>query len=384
MHFSFSAPRILFGPGCRSQVAQQALLLGRRCLLVTGGDSVRHSWLRQALEDALDVVHVVAISSEPEVEHVQSLAVTARTGGCDLVVAIGGGSVLDSGKALAALITNVRDVFDYLEVVGQGKALEHRPVPVIAIPTTAGTGAEVTSNAVLLSSAHHVKVSLRGAGMMPVLAVIDPELTFSLPPAQTAATGMDALTQLVEAFVSHAANPLTDPLCRDGLLRVGRSLRHAFHQGGDVSARTDMVLASMFSGLALANAKLGAVHGFAAPLGAVLKAPHGAICAALLPYVMESNINALHDVNPDHPTLKRYDEIARLLTADPAATAADCVGYVLELCADLRIPALSAMGLRQDMLDDLAQKAKQASSMQGNPVELGHQTLVRILEKAMR
>ena len=382
MVYSFSSPKIVFGPGCRLQVGQHAASLGHRCLLVTGSDPGRHEWLRQSLGMVMDELHVVTISTEPEALQVESLAATARTRQCNLVVAIGGGSVLDSGKALAALIANSGAGFEYLEVVGQARPLERDSVPMIALPTTSGTGAEVTANAVLLSKEHGVKVSLRSPSMMPTLAVVDPELTISLPPAQTAATGMDAVTQLVEAFVSHAASPLTDPLCRDGLVRSARSLRRAFRDGRDLDARIDMSLAGMFSGMALANAKLGAVHGFAAPLGAELNASHGAICARLLPFVMDANIAALRKSAPGHPVQERYAEVARLLTASPAATIEDGVRYVHELCEDLAISSLSAMGLKPDMVDELARKASLSSSMRGNPVVLEHQTLVRILERA--
>ena len=196
---------------------------------------------------------------------------------------------------MAALLTNEGDLSDYLEVVGKGRPLQNPAAPCIAVPTTAGTGAEVTYNAVLGVPDQHVKVSMRSPLMLPRWAIVDPLLTHSMPPELTASTGLDALTQLIEAFVSNKANPLTDGVCREGLQRAGRSLRRAFEDGSDAEAREDMSLASLFSGMALANAKLGAVHGFAGPLGGMTDAPHGVICGKLLPYVMQANVRALQD-----------------------------------------------------------------------------------------
>ena len=221
--------------------------------------------------------------SEPTIAQALQGAQLATDQHCQLVIAIGGGSVLDAGKAIAALSTNRADPLEYLEVIGAGKPLLAPPLPLIAIPTTAGTGAEVTRNAVLMSEPHRTKVSLRSPLMLPRLAVIDPELTFGLPAAITASTGLDALTQLIEAFVSTRSNPMTDALCRDGIQRACAIVTTSLSEcGDDAAAREDMALAALFSGLALANAGLGAVHGFAAPLGGIFRAPHGAICAALV------------------------------------------------------------------------------------------------------
>ena len=233
---------------------------------------------------------------------------------CDLIIGLGGGSAIDTGKAIAALLTNAGDPLDYLEVIGRGQALTDAPAPFIAIPTTAGTGAEVTRNAVLASPEHRVKVSLRSPLMLPRVALVDPELTYGLPPAITASTGLDALTQLIEPFVSIRANPLTDAICRDGMRRAARSLRRAYEEGTMLPpARTWP--ASLFGGLALANAGLGAVHGFAGPLGGLFPAPHGVICARLLPLIVEANVRALQERKPNTSVLQRYAEVARL-TAD--------------------------------------------------------------------
>ena len=381
MIYSFSTARVVFGIGASVGVAAHAARMGRRCLLVTGSRPGRCDWLLEDLRSVMDDVRCVALKGEPETAFISAQAEAARQAGSDVVVAIGGGSVIDAGKALAALAANGGDVFTYLEVVGQGRPLEHEPLPMVAVPTTAGTGAEVTANAVLLSPAHGVKASLRAPGLIPSLAVVDPELAVSLPPRQTCASGMDALTQLMECFVSHAASPLTDPLCRDGMTRAGRSLSRAVTHGADLEARSDMALASLFSGMALANARLGAVHGFAAPLGGMLGAAHGEICAALLPHVMEANVRVLRRVAPDHPALVRYGEVGRLLTGRPEAEAG--LEFVRALCFDLGVRGLAELGLTEDLMDEVSEKAARASSMHGNPVVLDHDELVGILRRAM-
>ena len=252
---------------------------------------------------------------------VNRAAETALSAGCDLVISIGGGSVIDCGKATAALIPNEGDALDYLEVIGKGQKLQVAPLPFIALPTTAGTGAEVTKNAVLASYEHRVKVSLRDNRMLADIALVDPLLTHSMPPSVTASTGMDALAQVLEPYVSCQANPLTDALCVEGLRRAGRSLRRVYAEPDNAAARTDMALTSLLGGLALANAKLGAVHGFAGVLGGMYNAPHGAICATLLPPVIRANIKALAERQPDNPTLRRYEYAAQFILFDRAASA---------------------------------------------------------------
>jgi alcohol dehydrogenase class IV len=280
-------------------------------------------------------------------------------------------------------MTNEGDPLDYLEVIGKGQPLRQPPTPYIAIPTTAGTGAEVTRNAVLASPEHRVKVSLRSPWMLPRLALVDPELTHSMPPAITATTGMDALTQCIEPYLSVQANPLTDALCREGIQRAARSLRRAYEQGDDPAAREDMALASLFGGLALANAKLGAVHGFAGPLGGMFDAPHGAICARLLSFVMEANLKALRQREPDSPILPRFDEVARLLTGHPEATADDGVKWLHDLSAALHIPPLADYGVTTADFEALIEKAGRSSSMKGNPIPLTPDELRAILAQAV-
>jgi alcohol dehydrogenase class IV len=299
------------------------------------------------------------------------------------VVAIGGGSALDAGKALAALLTNTGDPLDYLEVVGRGQPLERTPAPSIAVPTTAGTGSEVTRNAVLASPEHRVKASLRSASMLPRLAVVDPELTLELPAAVTASTGLDALTQLIEPYVSTRANPMTDLYCVEGMRCAAVALPRVHANGRDRDARRDMAWASLLGGLALANAGLGAVHGFAAPIGGMFRAPHGAVCAAVLPHAMEINVRALRERDPASAALRRYGEVARLLTGNPQATAEEGVRWTAEICRRLEIPPLRTYGVRQEDVAALVEKAAKASSMKSNPIILTTEELGEIIAPAV-
>ncbi len=384
MRFEFAtAARILFGPGTLSQAGPAAREMGRRALVTLGLDQAQAVPLLTAL-DAAGVSYVtLSVSGEPTVALARAGTELARTEGCDLAIGFGGGSAMDAAKAIAALAANGGDPLDYLEVIGRGQALSRPALPCIAIPTTAGTGAEVTRNAVLASPEHGVKVSLRSATMLPRLALVDPELTYGLPPAVTASTGLDALTQLIEPFTSSKANPLTDALCREGLLRVARALRRAHRCGDDAPAREDMALASLFGGLALANAGLGAVHGFAGPVGGMFPAPHGAVCAAFLPHVMAINVRALAERRPDDPLLHRYDEAARILTGSPTATAAEGVRWVSALCTDLETPRLAAYGITRAHFADLVAKTAAASSTKANPIALTAAELEEILTLAL-
>ena len=382
MNFEFAtATRIIFGAGKMREVGGLAAEMGSRALVVTGSAAERAA----ALLDTLRLPYTLfQVTGEPSIEVAQAGVDLARVEGCDLVIAFGGGSVIDTAKAVAALATNPGDPLDYLEVIGKGQPLTVAPLPVIAIPTTAGTGAEVTRNAVLASQEQQVKVSLRSPLMLPRLAVIDPELTYSMPPSVTAYTGMDALTQVLEPYVSNAANPLTDGLCREGLMRAGRSLQRAYENDRDPAAREDMALASLFGGLALANAKLGAVHGFAGVIGGMFDAPHGAVCARLLPFVAEANIKALESREPGHPALQRYAEIMLLLTNHAVTNPIpDGLNWLYRLGARLGIPRLSHYGIRATHIPALVEKSARASSMKGNPIVLTDAELSAILEQAL-
>lgn len=384
MRFEFAtATRIIFGPGTLAEVAPLAAEMGCRALVVTGSTNERAAPLLDRLrKQGVDFV-TFNVAGEPTTAVALAGVERAREAGCDFVIGMGGGSVLDTGKTVAALLTNGGEPLDYLEVIGRGQPITRPAAPYIAIPTTAGTGAEVTRNAVLASPEHRVKVSLRSPLLLPRLAVVDPELTYSMPPAVTASTGLDALTQVMEPFVSNQANPLTDTICREGMRRAARALRRAYEDGRDAAAREDMALVSLLGGLALANAKLGAVHGFAGPVGGMFPAPHGVICARFLPHVMEANVRALQARAPDSPALARYDEIARILTGKPTAKAADGVAWVQELCEMLRVPPLSEYGLAEQDFPAVVEKARHASSMKGNPILLTDEELERILREAV-
>ncbi len=384
MRFEFAtANRIIFGPGTLAEVAPLAQQWGERLLVLTGETPERAAPLVDALRQQGVSVATFAVDREPTIALAQAGTEAARKHDSELLIALGGGSVIDAGKAIAALLTNGGEPLDYLEVIGRGQALTRPSAPFIAIPTTAGTGAEVTRNAVLASPEHGVKVSLRSPYMLPTLAVVDPQLTHSLPPAVTASTGLDALTQVLEPYVSRQANPLTDSLCREGLARASTALRQAYADGEDAEAREDMALVSLFGGLTLANAKLGAVHGFAGVLGGKYDAPHGAICGRLLPHVMEVNIAALEEREPEHPALERYGDVAVILTGDFEATAEDGAGWVRSLCRSLQIPGLSAYGVRRQDFPEIIGQARQSSSMKGNPLTLTDAELQMILEQAL-
>ena len=385
MKFEFAtATKIIFGPGTLSEASGLAREFGSRALVVTGRGFSRAEKLLANLQSN-DVRSIIfAVSGEPELATIEQGTRLAKTEQCELVIGIGGGSALDAAKAIAAMLANGGELLDFVEIIGRGRSLTKPSVPFIAIPTTAGTGSEVTRNAVLTSYEHKVKVSLRSPFMLPRVAVVDPELTYELTPALTASTGLDALTQLIEPYVCSRANPMTDGLCVEGIRRVARSLPVAFQDGQNKSAREDMAVASLLGGMTLANAGLGAVHGFAGPIGGLFSdAPHGAICAALLPQVMDANLRALRQRAPDSEALKRYAEVARLLTGDLSATADAGVEWVRRLAGDLKIPRLGAYGIQSEHVAELVKKAMQASSMKSNPLALTSEELAETLRLAL-
>ncbi len=384
MRFEFAtATRIIFGAGTLAEIGPAAASLGQRALVVTRADQSSAMPLLDLLRRAGIEVSTYAADGEPTINAVLEGVRQAREDRCDLVIGFGGGSVIDTGKAVAALVTNPGDPLDYLEVIGRGQAITQAPPPYIAIPTTAGTGSEVTRNAVLGSPEHRVKVSLRSPLMLPKIALVDPELTYHLPPEITAYTGLDALTQVIEPFVCNQPTPITDGICREGIRRASSALLRAYEHGDDTAAREDMALVALSGGLALANARLGAVHGFAGPFGGMFDAPHGAVCAALLPHVMTANIAALKARQPDSIALQRYDDVAQLLTGDRTAVAADGAAWIGELCDLLHVPGLSAYGVTDADITDLIDKSARSSSMKGNPIALTPDEMRGILTQAL-
>jgi len=384
VRFEFStANRIVFGPGALDELEPLARSLGRRALLITGRAPERAAAAQERLAAAGVESMCFRIAGEPTIEDVRRGCALAGESGCDFVVACGGGSAIDAGKAIAALLANAGDPLDYLEVVGSGRPLTKPSLPFVAVPTTAGTGSEVTRNAVLTSPEHRTKASLRSPGMLPRAALVDPGLLSGLPPHLVAGSGLDALTQLIEPFVSLRASPLLDGLCREGITRSARSLRRGFEGDLSEAVRIDLAMASLFGGLALANAGLGAVHGIAGPVGGMFGAPHGAACAALLAPVVRANARALQSRRPRSPALGRYREIAAIVTGRAEAGTADLVSWLETLVDALAVPRLSRWGVSAADLPVLAAKARAASSMKGNPVDLEDQEIEAILQASL-
>lgn len=383
MRFEFATSnRVLFGEGTHVEVGPLAAEMGSRALVVTGSHPQRAQGVLESLQKA-DVFHMVfSVPHEPTIPLIEEGVEVVRSEGCDVLVGVGGGSALDAAKALAALSVNPGEPLDYLEVIGKGRKLEAQPLPCIAIPTTAGTGTEVTRNAVLSSPEDRVKVSLRSRSMLPRLAIVDPELTYTLPPDITVSTGMDALTQLVEPFLSRKSNPLTDALARQGIPMAVRALPLLFENGGDKNARQDMSVVSLFGGLALANSGLGAAHGFAGPLGGMLGASHGALCAALLPAVLKMNIRAAEDLK-DEPLMDKLEDLAALLTGQPGSARMEGYEVLHSLVRSLEVPGLAVYGFTAHEIGEAVEKARRSSSMKGNPVALDDHALQAILRDAL-
>jgi alcohol dehydrogenase class IV len=381
MQFEFAtASRIIFGPGKLNAIPTLLEEFGRRILVFNGSPKDILNRLSELLDNQQLEYQIIKVKSEPTIESIQENLDAARQFSPHALIGIGGGSTLDTAKAVSGFLTNPGNVIDYLEVIGGSLPIKFPSVPLIAVPTTAGTGTEVTRNAVIGSTTHHVKVSLRSPYLLPRIALIDPELTISLPPSITASTGLDALTQLIEPYTSNSPTPLTDADCIEGMRRIARSLMRAYDHGQDLEAREDMSLAALLGGMALANSRLGAVHGFAGVIGGEIYAPHGEVCASLLPAVMAINLTALRERLPHHPAIERFVLIARLLTEDPAATAEDGIQWIRDFCQHASIQSLSKLGLTKSEYPRVIEKAQKSSSMKGNPLILSDNELRNILE----
>jgi alcohol dehydrogenase class IV len=384
MQFEFATPhRIIFGPGKLNSIGSLVASFGNRAFIISGAPPTVFDRLVSLLGQSKIAYSTTKVKNEPTVDNVRSTVELARQTSIDVVIGIGGGSAIDMAKAVSALLTNPGDVSDYLEVIGSNKPLSISSLPLIAIPTTAGTGSEVTRNAVIGSPIHCVKVSLRSPQLFPRIALVDPALSLTLPPSITAISGLDALTQLIEPYTCNDPNPITDALCAEGIRLVARSFYKAFDHGDDLAVREDMSLAALFSGMALANARLGAVHGLAGPIGGEIPAPHGAVCSALIAQVMSANISALQNRSPGHPTLDRYAVIARLLSGNPTASAEAGVQWVQGFCAHADIQSLSKFGLTEAQFPKIIEKANLASSMKGNPITLTEFELRNILKMSL-
>lgn len=377
--FTFAtAGRISLGPGVATEIPGAVVAHGRRALVVTGRHPERYDVLDALAESEVSTTRLT-VSREPTVDDVREAIERARE--CDVVLGLGGGSAIDLAKAAAALVAT-DDPVDHLEVIGRGQPLPASALPVVAVPTTAGTGSEVTANAVIASPSDGVKVSVRGPTLLPTAAIVDPLLTVSCPRRVTAAAGLDAFTQCLEPFVSPMASPLTDGFARTGLAAAGRSLRQAYADGSDVDARNDMSLCSLLGGMALANAKLGAVHGIAGVVGGMTGASHGAICAALLPSVVTVTVAALRDRAPQSPALARYGRTAELVT-ERSSRVEGLVDWTRETCQQLSMPGLGSLGLSSDQIDTVVAASARSSSIKGHPIELTSDELRRIVQSSL-
>jgi alcohol dehydrogenase class IV len=384
VRFDLTLPgEIRFGAGRVSEVPGALADLGaKRVMVITGRTTSRADGIRAALNAADMSSMVFGVATEPSIERVRAAVDLVLETGCDAVLGFGGGSALDVAKAVAVLARSGTDPMDHLEVIGAGRPIERPGLPCVAVPTTAGTGSEVTRNSVL--SGGGVKASLRSPLLLPKLAVVDPDLLVGVPKPTIAASGMDALSQLIEPLLSQRAHPFTDAVAREGIRRSARSLRRAYQEGmEDPGVREDLAIASLFSGMCLANSGLGAVHGLAAAAGARLSAPHGAVCAAVLTAAMEVNLRALRERAPDHPALQRIAEVASLLTGRPEASPEDAIAWLAELTAAMSIPGLASYGLNQHAIATVVTAAQRASSMRGNPIELSDQEVTEIVTHAL-
>lgn len=380
--FDFStAGRVIFGEGRLREVGGIAQEYGSQALVVCGSvDRAQPLFVR--LNDAKITFTHFAVQGEPTLELVREGVELAKASGAQMIIAFGGGSAIDAGKAIAALVTNPGDALDYLEVIGKGQKLTQEPLPFIAIPTTAGTGAEVTRNAVIASPEHRLKVSLRSHLMLPKVALVDPELTYGLPRDITAYTGMDAITQVLEPLVSNAANMMTDMICQLGLLYGANAIFDAY-TSDDHAARATMALVSLWGGIALTNAKLGAVHGFAGVLGGMYDAPHGALCAALLPHVTHVNVRALQEREPNNAAIRRYTSAVNYLSGYKVSDPAQTSEILRELTRSLSIQPLRVYGIQSKDFPEIVEKSAKSSSMKGNPIVLTKEELTEILDRAL-
>lgn len=382
--FDFAtANRIIFGKGKLELLSDIIQGLGRHVFVVKGKSFPDPKRLYKILETSGIERTEYIVSTEPNLEMLIEAVSIARQAKCDFVIGFGGGAPIDAGKAIAALLNNKGDILNYLEVVGKGMPLGNPSKPYIAIPTTSGTGSEVTRNAVISILDKQVKVSMRDAYLLPTIALIDPELTVSVPPHITASTGMDAFTQVIEPYLTKNTNPLVDMFCREAIPRAAKSLYKAYENGGDMNARVDMSFVSLLGGLSLANAKLGAVHGFAGPIGGMFHAPHGVICAALLPAVMVVNAESIENAENSEQKMERFKDIARWVTGDSSVSIHDGVGWIAGLAARMKIPGLAKLGISPNDFPTIIEKSRRSSSMKGNPVLLTENQMHRILEMSL-
>jgi alcohol dehydrogenase class IV len=376
-------PLIIFGCGKRSVLPGLVRGYGTKALLITRGRSFIDSAEGEALLKSLTDIRIkylsVVINSEPSPRMVDEAVKDAAEFEPDVVAAIGGGSVLDAGKAISAMLTAEGSVIEYLEGVG---TIDHPggKVPFIAIPTTSGTGSEATKNAVISSIGKEgFKRSLRHENFVPDIALVDPELTLSCPPDVTAASGMDCFTQLAEAYLSVKANEYTDALAIEGLRAVKRSLRAVNKDGNDIAARTDLSFAALTSGICLANAGLGAVHGFASSIGGMYRIPHGVICGTLMAGANELNVKKIRKGYGSPVALSKYALLGEMFL-DEKGKSEDhyidgFIDYLRILTGELYLPGLKKYGIREDDLQQICNQTE----IKNNPAKLENSDLMEIL-----
>lgn len=371
-----TATDIRFGRGDAGRAVSDLAQLGNRVLLVHGATASRSDWLREALTAEGCAVSTFAVAAEPDVDLVASGVAAARDAEVQAVIAIGGGAVIDAAKAIAALVPATRPLVDHLEVVGQGLPLEVPPLPFAALPTTAGTGAEVTRNAVISVPDAQRKVSLRDARMLPRMAIVDPALTDGCPRGVTLASGLDAITQVIEPYLCNRADPMTDALCLPAI-ESGLPALMSLMQTEDADARDVLAWTSLCGGLALANAGLGVVHGLAGPLGGLSRASHGAICGALLPHAQTANADrASGDI------ARRIEQVRQSLARALSTGPGEAFMALHAWARDAGLPGLDAQGVTKEHRARAAAMAASSSSMKANPVPLDETVLAGIMERA--
>lgn len=383
MDFQFYCPtQLIVGQGKIDELADLTIHYGSRAFLVYGS-SVHDDGNLDIIQNRLQKNNITPVpyrkpAGEPDIEMVDQAAETAKTEQCDVIVTIGGGAVIDLGKAVAGLATNGGSVLDYMEGIGQGRKITEKPLPHIAVPTTAGTGAEVTKNAVITAPQAKYKKSFRSPYLFPTIAILDAELSVNLPPEQTAYSGMDAITQLIESYITQRANPITDALALHGLQLALPAIKTIYKNGKDKEAREAMLLASTLSGVCLANAGLGMAHGFAPALGAMYDVPHGKACAILLPHAMQYNQNA---------ALPKFADLGRIISERPNQTEQEladrAIHGISQLITDLGIPRdFKYLNVKEEDIDPIVERSK-GNSMNGNPIpvtdDMAREFLVSLL-----
>ncbi|MGR5387780.1 iron-containing alcohol dehydrogenase [Vibrio crassostreae] len=374
-----TSTKIIFGDGALSASLSLFNQYGYSVLLVTGNTLERTSIVTDYLDAQSMRYQHIAVSGEPNIKMVEEAATSARRFKPDMVVAMGGGSAIDMGKALAAVLPNQGNLYDYVEVVGRNVPLKTKPLPFIAIPTTASTGAEVTKNAVLKSGQDQVKVSLRSPDMLADVAIVDPILTHGTSLYLSGRGAMDAFTHLMEAYVCGEPNPLTDMICEEGLRKLSSSVIQACIYN-ESQARSDLAFASMLGGMAITNAKLGAAHGLASALGGKISAPHSVITARLAPFVMLENI-AVAKEQQRSDILVRYQRIAQIVTGNVKAKEEEAISWLSEVLDTLKLPSLLEFGVCEAQFDEVSADALKSVAIKGNPLPLNQERLVHILEQ---